>query len=973
MQAAGMMKEHSETTASVGSAGEADSDAGSIPVRPQGLIGQLVGRQDELDRIQALVQRSISGHGGILIVEGEPGIGKTALLVAAARQASASGVRVLRGEAKELEQRVPFAASTSLAPASWERPDAIGRDDDDLTNAAIGREIARVEALVRGFKDRCASAPLMVIMDDAHWADSSSLLMLQRLGESASALPLLVVIALRTLPRDGDLSSLISQFETWGAEHLRLGPMSPTEVAELVEMSFGSPAGPRLSDVVAGAGGNPLYIIELVTGLTQAGMIELGEIRPDPDSQLSASPEQIRLPESLTDVIVRRLDFLPARSRQILPMAAALGTDVEAIELSSVLGAALIDVWDVISVAVEAGILVRVGTDLVFRHDLIRQVFAEQLPPSTRITLQLRAARVLMSMDAPVERIATYLLAGDVPLESASLDWLIEAAQRLTVRAPGLAVSLFARAIENQGLDISRSDSLRLWQVRALLWSGSPEQAEQAARRALSDVAAVADRNPADVSLLHWLLAHACFAQGNVADAVAVAESVLTWSDLTRLQRGQFLGFCALSYLFQRRCDMAERAAALAISAGDALEDPVAWALGTVTLGLLRYHQGFLAEAQQLGESLVQNYVRTGSRRLSNIDPYSLSGRCYRDFGEFAKAEHSFTLAIRLSESTSGMYLGSIRLDLAHTHYLQGRWDEALSDVRAIQSGPDVFGYPAAAQCFTALIAVRRGTYTDDPMSLPEPHGRMGTRSTFHLRPWVRALVYESHNRPDDALAAMKDVIDQLDNKMTSVVICPLYPDLARLAIIAGRKDISDRVAAAAEALEAICHTPSRHASALLCRGLADADTGLVSQAIEIYNNAAQPWYEGQASENLAVLLAETNRPDDARVALAKAIELYTGLDAAWDTARAEARLRDLGIRRGRRGPRNRPKTGWEALTPTERKVAEQLAEGRSNSEIATRMFLSPRTIQSHVSSILAKLNLQSRVQVAVGLAQQTL
>ncbi|WP_405499019.1 AAA family ATPase [Nocardia sp. NBC_00511] len=971
-QAAGTMTPESQHPVTHALTGGARTAAAPASGRRQGLIGQLIGRRDELERIHAAVQQATSGHGAIVIVEGEPGIGKTALLVAAARHASVEGMTVLRGAAKELGHRVSFAASASLLPTAWNQSDTIGPADADITSVAIGREIAQIESFITGFTDLCTAAPLMLIMDDAHWVDPSSLLMLQRLGEYASELPILILIALRPLPREGDLSSLLSQFEAWGAEHLRLGPMNATDVVTLVETSFGSAAGPRLSDIVAGAGGNPLYIIELVTGLMQAGMIELGEIKPDPDTQPTWRPTPIQLPEPLTDVIVRRLDFLSPRSRQILPMAASLGTDVEAIELSSVLGAALIDVWDVISASVEAGILVRSGSDLVFRHDLIRQVLAEQLPPSTRITLQLRAARVLMSMDAPVERIAAYLLAGDTPLDTAILDWLIDVAERLTARAPGLAVSLISRAVRTPGLDSSRSDTLRLWQVRALLWNGSPMEAEAAARETLSEVVTSADRDPAVESPLQWLLAHACLAQGKVADALAVAESVLTWSDLSPLQRGQFLGFCGLSYLFQQRFDMAERASALAISSGDALSDPVAGGLGAAGLGLLRYQQGFLNEAQDLGDQLVQDYESADRRRVPQIDPYSLSGRCHRERGDYASAEKSFTLALRLSESTSGTYLGLIRLDLAHTHYLQGRWDEALADLRALPTERDVFGYSSAAKCLAALVAVRRGTYSDDAAALPQPAELIGTRNTTHLRPWVQALVHESHGRPEQALTVLSDVVADLTDETTAATAYPLHPDLARLAAATGRHDIAERVAAAAEVLDARGHTASRRANALLCRGLAEGDVELVAESAETYRGSGQPWYEAQALENLAILLATGDRQEDALSTLEKAVELYTGLDAAWDAARAETRMRGLGIRRGRRGPRKRPKTGWDALTPTERKVAAQIAQGRSNSEIATRMFLSPRTIQSHVSSILTKLNLTSRVQVAVGLAQQT-
>src|SRR6185436_19443786 len=94
----------------------------------------------------------------------------------------------------------------------------------------------------------------------------------------------------------------------------------------------------------------------------------------------------------------------------------------------------------------------------------------------------------------------------------------------------------------------------------------------------------------------------------------------------------------------------------------------------------------------------------------------------------------------------------------------------------------------------------------------------------------------------------------------------------------------------------------------------------------------------------------------------------YTHLGADWDASRAEARLRASGVRRGVRGARGRPKSGWDALTDTERKVAALVVVGLSNPDIAARMYLSRRTVQSHVSNILRKLSLTSRVEVAIAL-----
>ncbi|WP_084484714.1 helix-turn-helix transcriptional regulator [Nocardia anaemiae] len=947
--------------------------------RPR-LIGQLVGRTTEYERLSALVQDVGSGRGAIAIIEGEPGIGKTSLLAAATQLAAARGVNVLLGTACELEQHIPLSAiksirqSTVSVSSGFSEP-ALPVHQDPVTEQIKARqELAGIEYLLGSAEDYLrAAGPAVLIMDDAQWADHSSLLALRRLGEIVYKIPLLIVVAARPLPRDRGLTGLLAQFRLSGAEHLRLGALNDAEVAELVEIALGSPPGPDLSAIVSGAAGNPSYIIELVAGLMQANLIELGEIRAASRDSKELGTGALCLPRSLTDAIVRRLDVLPAQSRQILPMAAALGPEVEAIELSSILGATLIDVWQVLSAAVEAGILVRQGMDLVFRHGLIRQVLAGQLPPSTRSILRQRAAQILMSTEAPVERIAAHLLAGDSPLDSRSLDWMIEVADIMIARTPEHAVSLFEQASLTPGIDVERADVLRLQHIRALLRNGDAAEAETAARRALAEPSATADRaGPAHGTLL-WLLAHSCFVQGQVPNALAVAESALTLSGLTAQQQGRFHGLCGQFFLLLDRFDAAEDAAGRAISIGDSCADYVASGLGYSTLGSLRLNQGFLGEAQELGERLLQGYQMGDDGRTEPwpFDPYQLRGRCLTELDQYQGAEDVLSQAVQHSAHTGGLHLASNLLEMASLHFLHGKWDDVLADLQACREAPDVFGHLAAVEHLGALVAVHRGRLTNAELPSVPDHCVGGGHRDRQLRTWVSALEHEAQGLPNLALQTLADACGEFTYEPCAATIGYMYPDVARLAIIIGRNDIAGKVATAAEAIEARYSTHSRRGTAALCRGLAEGSPELLFEAAQSFRRAGRPWHEGQAYENLAVVRAISGQLEEARVALDSAIDRYTSLNAEWDIARAEARLRECGIRRGRRGPRNRPKTGWAALTPTERKVADLVAQGRSNSDIATTMFLSPRTVQSHVSSILAKLNLQSRVQVAVALTRQ--
>jgi DNA-binding CsgD family transcriptional regulator len=159
--------------------------------------------------------------------------------------------------------------------------------------------------------------------------------------------------------------------------------------------------------------------------------------------------------------------------------------------------------------------------------------------------------------------------------------------------------------------------------------------------------------------------------------------------------------------------------------------------------------------------------------------------------------------------------------------------------------------------------------------------------------------------------------------------------------------------------------TPAKQAAAVHCQGLVAADPDLLLTAVDRYDGVGLPLFRGQALEGAAVLSAQRGETAAAHTAYAAAVEVYTQLGATWDIMRADSRLRPLGLRRGSRGPRRRPATGWQALTPAELRVAELVAEGRSNPDIATELFLSRRTVQSHVSHILAKLGAHSRVDIA--------
>ena len=149
------------------------------------------------------------------------------------------------------------------------------------------------------------------------------------------------------------------------------------------------------------------------------------------------------------------------------------------------------------------------------------------------------------------------------------------------------------------------------------------------------------------------------------------------------------------------------------------------------------------------------------------------------------------------------------------------------------------------------------------------------------------------------------------------------------------------------------------------CRGLADRDPDLLAEAVASYRSAGQMFQLAQAVEDLGIVLAEGGGTAAARPHLVQALRLYEDLAATWDLHRIRARFREYGIRAGSHAARDRPATGWASLTETESGIARLIADGKSNPEIAHTLFLSRRTIETHVSHILAKLGQRSRVDIA--------
>ena len=200
-----------------------------------------------------------------------------------------------------------------------------------------------------------------------------------------------------------------------------------------------------------------------------------------------------------------------------------------------------------------------------------------------------------------------------------------------------------------------------------------------------------------------------------------------------------------------------------------------------------------------------------------------------------------------------------------------------------------------------------------------------------------------------------------------------LLPDAVRLATETGDLGTAQALAGQAAALAAESEIPHRQANALYCRGLLDHDPARLLAAAERYDDASRPLLSAKALEAAADEFIDADDRTQARTAFTRAVEIYTSLGAAADVARLQATFRAHGIRRGPHAKHRRARSGWDSLTATEIKIAGFVEEGLSNPEIAAKLLLSRRTVATHVSHILKKLDVHSRTDIARESARRTI
>ncbi len=890
-----------------------------------------------------------------MLIEGEPGIGKTALLTVVAEHAKSLGCQVLLATGDDLSQRFPLRAlvdALSERYVAWlAQPGASG----DPVPAAVERLSAHIDRL-------CVTSPVVFIFDDLQWGDEASLLAWHRLSQAVQQLPLLLVAASRPMPRRPASAQLRRALIKGNAAVITLGPLPQGDIDMLAKHLVGGTPGPSLSQLIDRAGGNPLYLREIMDSVAREGLLVH---RTEVVADIPAESIQ-QVPASLTEAINERLSFLPETTARMLRMAALHGEEFSLADLSISLGQEPTELLDAIDEARHSGVISGTGLRLSFRHPLIREALYVAIPVALRAALHYQVARALAAAQTSPDQVARQLLAAEGVVDNWMFDWLLDHVVDLADRAPEIASELLKRAVDHMSTMDPRRDLLATLLVELMVRLEWNEKAVTLARQTLARPVEPALRMRliwSQATASQWTSSHdelSNLLTRSIADPELPPEGV---ARLRALKARLLPHWTSLS----NGLAAAEQALAEAERTGDAFV--IAYALHT--LGLVRMRAGdnlgCISYLDRALEVLGDNPREISMRHL--VLHNKVSGLMGLDRIDEARVLYDEVIA---GQAEPGGVRPPPMFQMAGPELMcwSGDWDDAISVIESILA----FGTNERRNDYEALwlhgIAAMIASHRDD-RSTAKAHLKavpacddvvLRDSATYVLL--ARALLAE---RTGDVKAAIEVLVPAMAEEYAehTALSYMLLPDLVRLLLAVGEPVRARAATQTAVAMADVEPVREKVVAALRCQGLVNSDPEPLSRAIDTARGgSALPLRLAATLEDNAVVLAHHDRAQDARASFREAVEIYQQLGANWDITRAEARMRAFGIRRGVRGSRHRPSKGWESLTPTELKVANLVARGLSNPDIGTELYLSRRTVQTHVSHILAKLLAHSRGEI---------
>lgn len=916
-----------------------------------GLSPVMIGRAAELDRLAGLVGSARAPR--VALVAGEPGIGKTRLLQEFVREVP-EGMLVLTGQADSDTASRPLALLVDILSSarSSDVVDVVDAELDDLDSTVRDGDRAtdeRILAAVELVRRLAAGVSSVLVFEDLHWADPESLTVFERLAEPDDSSRLLVgTYRPDGLSRRHPASDLLPRLERrHSVTHLHLQRLSAADISNFLEAVYGElPTYRAVKALQTRTGGNPFFLEELIAAA--------------PDDSRWCDLDSTPLPWTMAELVRNQLDELDPEVRRIVTAASELGRRIPFDVLAAVTASSEDDLIALLRAAVDSGLLVEAEEDVFgFHHEIAREAVAEGMLGRERRRLHEAALDFLRQAGSTDHAaLARHALCasrfGDM-IEEARLGAHSYLAHGSSYQALQLAEMALDEAVDD--LDLLAVATRAAWLVGLLddaaehadRWLGLARQADEVSEEAEA------------LSLRMRVAFDAGHMEAMASDADALADLVDRLP--TDEERARAMAVLAQSYMLRDQveptCEWADKASELADAHGiDAVRVAAMVEKGSVLVN----DPATADEGRALLEAAIAESGRIGEHVLA---ARALNNLVWRALGrDDADEVRKLIDRQRGHAKAAGLVTSGHTQALAQLAAVEGDLDAAIAQVDEQELTTSV-GHAAWKGRWTAVL---RAGYALEAGDLDTAERYTAVAKPPMERTAAAVTGLEIHiacrrGEVDTARASLADLLDAIDtdghgspSQAHDIVAAALHAGLRSDEL----QPLIDRVGFYAGHRLDPEHPWRRYLDAQLAES-----EGRVGEAAELYIEATRTLgtnlvvlagARGTAHVGAARCLVALGRIDDAR-AHATSAAAHLARWRGWRVDELRAVERRLGI-----GPEP---SGPTALTPRERDVVGLLAEGLTNSQLAERLFISPRTAAVHVSNILAKLGMSSRTEIA--------